>query len=269
MSDHHTTSPVKVSAIKAFNDNYIWAITTDNSNKLALVDPGDAQVCIDYIEQHKLALTSILITHHHADHTGGVKSLIDYCQKIGQQVTVYGPKHEKISHLDILLSQGNIVELTDLNLSLSIIDLPGHTLGHIAYYGSDILFCGDTLFSGGCGRIFEGSPLQMHQSLNKLKALPEKTLVYCTHEYTLANLEFALTVDPLNSELVNYYNQVKHIRESSGISLPSSILREKQINPFLRSADLNIKQSAIEYSGKTLNDEMEVFTVIRQWKDNF
>jgi len=269
MSQSQTSNKIIVSPIKAFSDNYIWAITSTSSQHVALVDPGDAQVCINFIEKNNLILSTILITHHHPDHTGGIKELVNYVKNKQQPLAIYAPKNEEIIHATHKLIEDDLVNLPDIGITFNIIDLPGHTLGHIAYYGNDMLFCGDTLFSGGCGRIFEGTPAQMFCSLSKLKNLPERTRLYCTHEYTLANLEFALTVDPTNPELIEYYNQVKQLRVENKITLPSSILREKQINPFLRSHDVNIKQSAIEQSNVTLIDDLAVFTQIRRWKDNF
>jgi hydroxyacylglutathione hydrolase len=269
MSQRKIATKNVITEIKAFTDNYIWAISSTSSNHLALVDPGDASVCIDYIEEHQLILSAILITHHHADHIGGIEKLYQYCLDKGWSIEIYAPKNEKIPYVTQKLEQGDIVELPEFNLSFSIIDLPGHTLGHIAYYADDILFCGDTLFSGGCGRIFEGTPQQMYSSLSKLKNLPERTRVYCTHEYTQANLTFALTVDPSNCELVHYYNQVIQLRTEEKITLPSSILREKQINPFLRCFDKNIQESVSEYSQQSISSELATFTALRRWKDNF
>jgi len=269
MSQSQTSNKIIVTPIKAFTDNYIWAITSGTSQHVALVDPGDAQVCINHIEKNNLILSTILITHHHPDHTGGINELVNYVKNKQQPLAIYAPKNEDIIHATNKLIEDDEVILPDIGIAFNIIDLPGHTLGHIAYYGNDMLFCGDTLFSGGCGRIFEGTPQQMFFSLNKLKDLPERTRLYCTHEYTLANLEFALTVDPTNLELIEYYNRVKQLRVENKISLPSSILKEKQINPFLRCHDLNIQQSAFEHSSEALADDLAVFTQIRRWKDKF
>lgn len=258
-----------ITPIKAFTDNYIWAITSKNSNNLALVDPGDARVCIDFIEKNSLILTSLLITHHHADHIGGIKELYHYCQQHQWPLEIYTPSNESIPHASVKLVEGDTVTLDGLETTFNIIDIPGHTLGHIAYYQDNVLFCGDTLFSAGCGRIFEGTAQQMFDSLNKLKKLPERTHVYCTHEYTLANLDFALTVEPENEELINYYNHVKQLRARDKISLPSSILREKKINPFLRCDEQPIQYSVQEYSNQIPQSELETFSLLRQWKDNF
>jgi hydroxyacylglutathione hydrolase len=269
MLQSQSTTKMKVSMIKAFSDNYIWAISSNSGNKLALVDPGDADVCIEYIEQQNMQLSTILITHHHADHVGGINKLVAYCQSKQWPLTVYGPESENIPHCDIALNESHKVNLADLVLEFTIFDLPGHTSGHIAYLSQDNLFCGDTLFSGGCGRLFEGTPSQMLSSLEKLSALPERTHVYCAHEYTLANLNFALSVEPSNSELVHYYNQVIQKREKDIATIPSSIMLEKKINPFLRCHKASLMTSASEFSGDEVDDKLKTFSIIRAWKDNF
>jgi len=274
-------STVKVTAIKAFSDNYIWAITNKktNSNKAALVDPGDATVCIDFLEKNQFRLNAILITHHHADHTGGIKKLVDYCQQKQWPLTVYGPAHEKIPCCDITLEQNDTVNLPDVGINLSVIDLPGHTAGHIAYFANDgyfaddgiepLLFCGDTLFSGGCGRLFEGTAQQMLNSLTKLSSLPENTKVYCAHEYTQANLKFALAVEPQNEALINYSKKVKELLTNDQATIPTSIKIEKLINPFLRSHEQAIQASAVEFDSSTQTNSLDTFTTIRRWKDQF
>jgi len=270
MQQNQIKNSVSITAIKAFTDNYIWAITSKNNKQLVLVDPGDAQVCINHIEQHQLKLTAILVTHHHSDHVGGIDELLSYSKEQGFSVEVYAPAHQANVANTSNVKQDDVFFIKALNLEFNIIELPGHTLDHVAYLFDDNLFCGDTLFSGGCGRIFEGTAEQMLLSLEKLSSLPENTRVYCTHEYTLTNLSFALTVDPSNSELVQYYNKIKELRENNQISLPSSIFIEKKINPFLRCFDENIKQSAEEFNNsEKLNSTLEVFTTIRQWKDQF
>jgi hydroxyacylglutathione hydrolase len=269
MQQTQSSTNMKVSMIKAFSDNYIWAISSNLGHNMALVDPGDANVCIEFIEQQKLQLSSILITHHHADHVGGIKKLVDYCKSKQWPLTIYGPESENIPHCDVALSESTKVELTDLALEFDIIDLPGHTSGHIAYLSQDNLFCGDTLFSGGCGRLFEGTPSEMLCSLEKLSALPERTQVYCAHEYTQANLNFALSVEPDNTELVDYYNQVLQKREQDIATIPTSIMLEKKINPFLRCNEPSLMTSAAEFSGDKVNDKLQTFTIIRSWKDNF
>ena len=256
-----------VNAINAFNDNYIWCILDAEQQRCALVDPGDADVCINYIEKNELTLTDILITHHHSDHVGGLEKLIQYSKSNNLPLTVYGPASEKIKHLDITLKENDLV--TILNQQFTVFDIPGHTSGHIAFFTDGKLFCGDTLFSGGCGRLFEGTPAQMHHSLAKLAALPNNTNVYCAHEYTLANLNFARTIEPNNSQLNEYYDKVVKLRAQNKSSIPTSIGIEKQINPFLRSDVSDVKYIAEQKSSKTLPTPVEVFAIIRELKDNF
>ncbi|MEW6984453.1 hydroxyacylglutathione hydrolase [Colwelliaceae bacterium 6471] len=265
-----TQSQIKVVAIKAFSDNYIWALHSATTSNISLVDPGDAEVCIRYIEDNSLILSNILITHHHADHTGGIKALKDYCQHRQWPLNIYGPAHENIPCCQHQLVDNDVISI-DNEYCFKVIELPGHTLGHIAYFSNEagVLFCGDTLFSGGCGRIFEGTAQQMHHSLCKLSDLPEKTRVYCAHEYTLANLNFALTVDPNNPELIQYYNQVTQLREHDKSTIPTSILVEKSINPFLRCHTKDLQHSAQEFAKAETLTPLETFTIIRRWKDNF
>lgn len=260
---------ITVSPINAFNDNYLWVIGRTNHAHIAIVDPGDANACIEYIEKNNKKLSTILITHHHKDHTGGINLLKQYCEEKQWPLTIYAPKNEPVNTCDIRVSEQQKITIAELDLNINIIDLPGHTHGHIAYLTDDKLFCGDTLFSGGCGRVFEGTAEQMLSSLNKLKALPEKTHVYCAHEYTLANLNFALTVDPENLELVHYYNQVKHMREKNQATIPTSIRQEKLINPFLRCSNEAIRTSVQEYNHNATPDELSIFTHLRLWKDHF
>ncbi len=268
-------SAFKISAIKAFSDNYIWAIT--NETMAGLVDPGDADTCIRYIEANKLTLSTILITHHHPDHTGGIEGLLNYCQKNNWPLTVYGPANENIPHCDIKLIESDEVNLPALNINLQVIDLPGHTAGHIAYFSSDseitnkepVLFCGDTLFSGGCGRLFEGSPAQMLHSLTKLAHLPDNTKVYCAHEYTQANLTFAKTVEPDNQALIHYSEQVKNLRAKNLATIPTTIKVEKQINPFLRCHIPTLQNKANHLENNVQANSLDTFTKIRRWKDQF
>ena len=258
-----------ITAIKAFSDNYIWSIGSKASNEIALVDPGDAGVCIEFIEKNQLRLSNILITHHHHDHVGGIKALVDYCRQQDWPLTVYGPARENIPHCDVKLAEGDEVALTSLGLSLKVLDIPGHTAGHIAYTDAQILFCGDTLFSGGCGRLFEGSPAQMLASLQKLAALPEHTRVYCAHEYTSANLDFALTIEPDNRELTAYYERAQQLRAQDKATLPSSIAQEKQINPFLRCHEARVQEHVMSTAGQDETLTLATFTEVRKRKDNF
>ena len=269
MNSTQPTSPLLVKAIKAFSDNYIWCIHSNTANYIALVDPGDADVCIKYIQDNKLQLSNILITHRHSDHVGGVEKLVKYCNDNNWPITVYGPTTEAIQYSNIQVKNADNIYLEALAIDCRVLDIPGHTLGHIAYLIEDNLFCGDTLFSAGCGRVFDGTSEQLFNSLQTLSALSEKTQVYCAHEYTLSNLAFALTVDPSNEELVNYYNYVKKIRDKNQSSIPTSICTEKKINPFLRCFDNNIKQSVEAYCNTTLISELDIFTQLRNWKNEF
>lgn len=264
-------SSISITALNAFSDNYLWVIS--NGVNAALVDPGDADVCIKFLIKSQLTLTSILITHHHADHTGGIEKLVSFCKEKQWPLTIYGPEKENIPYCDNKLSGSDIVNITELSIEFTTIDLPGHTAGHIAYFAKinnqPVVFCGDTLFSGGCGRLFEGTPEQMLQSLNKLKALPENTKVYCAHEYTQANLVFALTVDPENKDLINYKKKVDKLRSKNQSTIPTTIKVEKLINPFLRSHTNSIKVSAIKHNKNKETNTLESFTTIRLWKDQF
>lgn len=231
-----------------------------------VVDPGDAAVVAQALQRHGLSLQSILLTHHHADHTGGVAQLrqVTGCQ-------VYGPAFEQLPEPVKRLSGGAAVQA--LGLSFTVMDVPGHTAGHIAYYcegfdGSPLLFCGDTLFSGGCGRLFEGTPAQMLASLDSLAALPGHTRVCCTHEYTLSNLRFAKAVEPSNQALLNYEQRCIALREQTLPTLPSSIALELQINPFLRSREPSVVQAAL-LQNPQLTSEVAVFAALREWKNNF
>ena len=251
-----------IEAIPAFSDNYIWILIKGNS--AAVVDPGDASAVENFLNKNNLNLESVLITHHHYDHTGGI---LDLATRWNPKV--FGPKGGHINGIDLELSEDARIEILDTEFC--IFETPGHTLDHIAYYSEDIdsLFCGDTLFSGGCGRLFEGTPLQMFDSLKKFSRLPEKTRVYCTHEYTLSNLTFALEVEPNNNELKKYFEEVRTLRDSNRMSLPSSISLENKINPFLRTSVDQVKTNAENYANKKGLQPVEVLATIRDWKDNF
>ncbi|MEP4889316.1 MAG: hydroxyacylglutathione hydrolase [Aliiglaciecola sp.] len=258
-----TQSKLSVFPIPAFTDNYIWCI--HNGVNCWVVDPGDAKPVIDYIQAEGLTLKGILITHHHSDHTGGILSLVKYAP----QIPVLGPEYGSIQGLTTRLQDGDSVVLDFLDLELAVFEVPGHTLDHIAFYGQNMLFCGDTLFSAGCGRLFEGTPQQMHESLGKLMKLPAQTKVYCTHEYTLVNVDFALNVEPDNSALHAYADWAKQQRKQGLPTLPTNIEQQKAINPFLRAQQDEIKNNAEQFVGKKLSNETEVFAAVRQWKDNF
>lgn len=251
-------------ALPAFADNYIWMI--HDGCKATVVDPGDAAVVLQALQTHRLQLQAILITHHHADHVGGVQEL-----RQATGCAVYGPAAEPMPEPLVRLSGGGDVQVQGLRFR--VMDVPGHTAGHIAYFcedfeGQPLLFCGDTLFSGGCGRLFEGTPAQMLASLDSLAALPGNTRVCCTHEYTLSNLRFARAVEPRNQELAAYEQRCIALRAQGQITLPSSMALELQINPFLRSRHSNVIRAAQSFA-PAANDEVAYFAALREWKNQF
>ena len=252
----------QVYPVKAFQDNYIWTI--HNKTHAVIVDPGDSLPVLEFLASRKLALSAILITHHHADHVGGILNIIDKCN-----VPVYGPKTEIIPEITHQLVEGDEVRFDQLDLTFNILDIPGHTSGHIAYFDDKRVFCGDTLFSCGCGRIFEGTPPQMFQSLEKLAHLPDSTEVYCTHEYTLSNIKFARALEPNNSALADYEHLINFKMSNQQISLPTSIGFEKSVNPFLRCNEPTVIQAAQAKTHETLSNAVEVFATIRKWKNDF
>ena len=252
--------------LPAFRDNYIW-LMHDGRHAL-VVDPGDAQPVIDYLEREQLQLAAILITHHHADHVGGLRSLL-----ARTPVPVFGPAHEDIDGVDHRLVEGDRVHIAPMNLDFDVLDIPAHTAGHIAFVtprgAARVLFCGDTLFSAGCGRLFEGSPSQLENSLAKLAALPDDTRVYCTHEYTLSNLAFAHAAEPDNPTRDAYATRCKALRAAHQPTLPSTIGLEKTINPFLRSEQPGIHEAVAAHSGIRPRTALECLAALRAWKDNF
>jgi hydroxyacylglutathione hydrolase len=256
---------LQITPVRAFADNYIWLIHAPrDASQVVAVDPGDAAPVERALADRQLALAGILLTHHHPDHVGGVPSLLQ-----NRRVPLFGPGSERLPGEPTRLREGDRVALDALGLEFSVLDIPGHTAGHIAYVGHGALFCGDTLFSGGCGRLFEGTPEQMVSSLAKLAQLPGETLVYCGHEYTVSNLKFALAVEPHNAEAARYLEECTSKRARDEATLPSSIRRERNVNPFLRCEQQTVKQAAADKAGRRLQNDIEVFAVIRQWKDGF
>ena len=249
--------------LRAFSDNYIWTLLKDN--EVTAVDPGDAKPVISFLEKRDLTLSNILITHHHYDHTGGIQALVEL-----YNCEVYGPTGGHIEGINTSLTEGDVIEIS--GIEFSIFSTPGHTLDHISYFADidvPLLFCGDTLFSGGCGRLFEGTPEQMFNSLNKFSVLPSNTQVFCTHEYTESNLTFAVEVEPDNEDLNERLNEVREMRREDKITLPSTISTELKINPFLRCHREEVIQAAQSYSQTSVSKDEEVLGVIRNWKDNF
>lgn len=256
MSNH------QVIALRAFNDNYIW--TLRDSKCAAVVDPGDARPVLDYLEHEKLELVAILNTHHHADHVGGNAGLLKH-----GEVPIFGPHDPRIAEVTHPLAEGERIMLPHFGMEFEALEIPGHTRSHIAFYGAGMLFCGDTLFAAGCGRLFEGTPRQMHDSLSKLARLPDATLVYCGHEYTLSNILFARAADPGNAALQALESRVQKLRNQDLPTLPSDIGQEKATNPFLRCTETAVVASASKYAGKSLTDPVSVLAAIREWKNNF
>jgi hydroxyacylglutathione hydrolase len=254
-----------VTPIAAFQDNYIWLIRgARDPRAVAVVDPGDAGPVQSALAANGMKLCAILATHHHADHVGGVAALV---AETG--AAVFGPARERLPVELTRLAGGDRARLDALGLEFEVLDVPGHTAGHIAYYGHGALFCGDTLFSAGCGRLFEGTPEQMLASLDAFAGLPEPTRVFCGHEYTLANLRFAMAVESANPDIVDYVQKASALRASGRPTLPSTIGLEKRVNPFLRSRHENVKLSAERRAGRVLPTPVAVFAEIRSWKDTF
>ena len=253
---------LSVLALPAFTDNYIWLI--HNQHVALVVDPGDQQPVAKAIDQLGLRLLAILNTNHPADHVGGNLALY---QRYG--CAIYGPATEPIPGLTHPLGENDQISFPNLGLCFQIISTPGHTLGHIAYYGAGNLFCGDTLFGCGCGRLFEGSPGQMHRSLSRLAQLPDNTLVFCAHEYTLSNIRFAKTVDGGNPALLLREQADRDKREQGLPTLPSTLELEKATNPFLRCHEASLAQAAETLSGHKPLNEVEIFAALRTAKDRF
>ena len=256
---------LEVSPVRAFSDNYIWLIRPPaNGGGAVVVDPGDARPVNVALDEHGLRLHAILVTHHHPDHVGGVAELA-----AAHGARVFGPARERMPCEVERLADGDTVRLAGLGLEFSVMGVPGHTLGHIAYHGHEALFCGDTLFSGGCGRLFEGTPAQMLHSLDRIAALPGGTRVFCAHEYTLGNLRFAAEVEPRNAAVLEALEVTRALRARDGISLPSTIGRERGMNPFLRCREPAVRAAVEAHAGRNLSEPVEIFAAVRTWKDGF
>lgn len=254
---------LEITPIYAFEDNYIWLLSQPNSSKVTVVDPGDEAPVLRRLEQEGWVLESILITHHHGDHVGGVAAL----QEHFPEVRVYGPAQERIPCITDLLQAGDTIDC--LGVSFDILETPGHTAGHIMYYSADagVLFCGDTVFAGGCGRLFEGTPQQMQHSLSQVMALPKDTLLYCAHEYTTSNLAFAKWVEPENVALLEREVLAKELRSRQQPTVPSSLELELATNPFLRFEQATVIKAAEQFKQHALENPAEIFAAIREWKD--
>ncbi len=257
---------LKTIPIPAFRDNYIWLIIHTSSQLCLIIDPGEAEPVIATINELNLKPAAILLTHHHYDHIDGVAGLL---KQYPHPVPVLGPAADHISSVTQPLVGDEVRQMESMGLDLSIISIPGHTRGHIAYYLAGMLFCGDTLFTGGCGRIFEGTAEQMYHSLQRLTALPDDTLIYCGHEYTAANLQFALTVEPDNPALASRISTTQQLRQQNLPTVPANLALERLTNPFLRCHEFPIKNAAEAYAQISLPRPEDVFRVIRLWKDSF
>jgi hydroxyacylglutathione hydrolase len=252
--------------IPAFADNYIWLLRVGGA--AVVVDPGDAAPVQAYLDDEGLDLAAIVATHHHGDHVGGVEALV-----ASRPVPVYGPARETIPARTHALGEGDRVVLGDVGLELRVLDVPGHTAGHIAYTGRvadvPVLFCGDTLFAAGCGRIFEGTPAMMWTSLSKLAALDPATRVFCAHEYTLANLRFAAAVEPANDAVARRRERDTALRERGQPTVPSTIADELATNPFLRVGEPAVRAAAEAHAGRLLEGDVAVFAALRAWKNGY
>ncbi len=264
---------MQIHPVPAFADNYLWVI--EDGRHAAVVDPGDEKPVEAFLAAHGLMLTAILVTHHHGDHVGGLEALA-----ARWKCEVFGPAGESIAGLTTRLREGDRITVPGLGLALAVLDVPGHTAGHIAYFarqapasaGPDwhpLLFCGDTLFACGCGRLFEGTPAQMAQSLAKLAGLPGETRAYCAHEYTLSNIRFAEAVEPGNAKLGARKARDAGLRARNLPTVPFTIADELDTNPFLRWASPEVVASASRHAARPLSSPVEVFAAVREWKNSF
>jgi hydroxyacylglutathione hydrolase len=253
---------LSVNPVRAFQDNYVWTLRLGNN--AAVVDPGEAGPVLAYLRAHKLNLTAILNTHHHADHVGGNAELLEH-----YPVPVYGPYDDRIPTVSDRVREGDKFTLPGFAIEFQVFEIPAHTRTHIAFYGDGMLFCGDTLFACGCGRLFEGTPAQMHASLAKLAQLPGTARVYCGHEYTLSNIKFARAVEADNVELAAWEKTAAALRAKDEPTLPSTLERELRANPFMRCEEPGVIAAACRHAGRPLADPVSVLGALREWKNNF
>lgn len=250
-----------ITPIPAFEDNYIWLL--HDGRCAVAVDAGDADPLLEHLDEHGIHLLALLDTHHHRDHTAGNEDLLARFPTL----PVYGSK--RISTVNHAVGEGDAIALPELDLRLQVLDTPGHTADHLAYYGANFLFCGDALFTCGCGKLFEGTPSQAFASLQKFLALPDDTQVCCAHEYTLENIRFARIVEPGNTVLAEREIRDQGLRDRGLPTLPASLMLEKQTNPFLRCSAPEVVRAASRYAGHPLSEPVEVFAVLREWRNTF
>ncbi len=254
--------------VPAFSDNYIWLICDENKQYAAIVDPGDSIPVISALEKHAIQPVAILITHFHHDHVGGIAGILEQYPDL----PVYGPAQESIPHMTQPLDGGEAISFEALKTEFNVMNVPGHTAGHIAYFSEEKgtgskLFCGDTLFAAGCGRVFNGTLKDLHDSLQRIKQLPEETLIYCAHEYTLDNLGFAKWVEPDSGDILAREEAEMALIDNDQATIPSRLSLELETNPFLRTDQPHIKQRVAQATGKTLHNSTDVFAAMRTWKD--
>ena len=255
---------LEIIPLPALKDNYIWLVINRNNAHTLIVDPSEAEPVLDYVAAEKLRPNAILITHHHWDHVGGIPGITRQ-----YNIPVFTPGNESVKGSTHSVREGDVLPFPELNLSLKILDVPGHTAGAVAYYSDSFVFSGDTLFTAGCGRLFEGTPAQMLASMDKFKALDNGTLLYCGHEYTENNLKFASAVEPENTAIQSRLLDVQSLRARGKPTVPATLALEKETNPFLRHDQPAVIKAASDYADKTLTDPGDVFAAVRQWKDNF
>ncbi|HLB41324.1 MAG TPA: hydroxyacylglutathione hydrolase [Gammaproteobacteria bacterium] len=249
--------------ISSLKDNYIWLIKSKDTNECWIVDPGEALPVLRILKQDSLKLSGILVTHHHKDHCAGIPEILNVLGKI----PIYGSYNSLCPYITIRVKEGDIISL--ISTKITILEIPGHTLDHIAYLNNDLIFCGDTIFSAGCGKIFEGTSKIMYESITKIANLNDNIQIYCAHEYTLNNLKFSLHVDPSNSYAQRKLKEVELLISKQKCTLPSSLGDEKKYNPFLRCKEANIISSTSRYAAMAINSPLEVFRHLREWKNNY